>query len=279
MELSGTLTELTLRLSVFIAVFLIMALLEVGLPKRELTAPKARRWFTNLSIIGIDGLVVRIMAWLPQLLGVAIIPIAAVATAVWAEGRGIGLFNVLALPGWLEIALAVVILDFAIWLQHVISHKVPVFWRLHQVHHADVDIDLTTGLRFHPVEIALSMVYKMVWVIVLGPSAVAVVLFEVILNAGAMFNHANVALPSGLDRVLRRAIVTPDMHRVHHSIVGREHNSNYGFNLSIWDRLFGTYIDQPKEGHHGMTIGLSAYQSEAPTTLSWSLLIPFRAKK
>jgi sterol desaturase/sphingolipid hydroxylase (fatty acid hydroxylase superfamily) len=275
MQVFATIPEPVLRLSVFAAVFIVMALLEVGLPKRPLKAAKSRRWFTNLSIIGVDSLVVRLMAALPQLLGVAIIPIAAVATAIWAEGRGIGLFHWLSLPIWIEIVAAIIILDFAIWLQHVISHKVPMFWRLHQVHHADVDIDVTTGIRFHPVEIALSMLYKMVWVLILGPAAVAVVLFEVILNATAMFNHANVALPAWLDRILRLAVVTPDMHRVHHSILRREHDSNYGFSLSIWDRLFGTYLDQPEAGHQGMTIGLAAHQNAAPTTLRWSLLAPF----
>ena len=149
-------------------------------------------------------------------------------------------------------------------------------WQMHQVHHADVDIDVTTAIRFHPIEIALSMLYKMVWVVVLGPAPVAVVLFEVILNAGALFNHANVALPKWLDRSLRTLIVTPDMHRVHHSVIRAEHNTNFGFNLSIWDRLFGTYTDQPIKGHDGMTIGLSAYQTAEPTTLKWSQLVPFR---
>ena len=275
MQVFGTISEPVLRLSVFAAVFIIMAALELAIPKRDLSAPKTRRWFTNLAIVGIDSLIVRAMALAPQLLGAIIVPLAAVATAIWAEERGIGLFNWLDLPGWFEVIAAIVIFDFAIWLQHVASHKIPMFWRLHQVHHADVDIDLTTGIRFHPVEIALSMLYKMVWVVVLGPAPVAVLLFEVILNAGAMFSHANVALPGWLDRGLRTLVVTPDMHRVHHSIIRREHDSNYGFNLSIWDRLFGTYLDQPSKGHTGMTIGLSSYQSKEPAKLSWSLLLPF----
>ena len=275
MQVFGTISEPVLRLSVFAAVFIIMAALELAIPKRDLSAPKTRRWFTNLAIVGIDSLIVRAMALAPQLLGAVIVPLAAVATAIWAEGRGIGLFNWLDLPGWFEVIAAIVIFDFAIWLQHVASHKLPMFWRLHQVHHADVDIDLTTGIRFHPVEIALSMLYKMVWVVVLGPAPVAVLLFEVILNAGAMFSHANIALPGWLDRGLRTLVVTPDMHRVHHSIIRREHDSNYGFNLSIWDRLFGTYLDQPSKGHNGMTIGLSSYQSGEPVKLTWSLLLPF----
>jgi sterol desaturase/sphingolipid hydroxylase (fatty acid hydroxylase superfamily) len=171
--------------------------------------------------------------------------------------------------------LALLILDLAIWFQHYVSHKVPVFWRLHQVHHADVDIDVSTAIRFHPVEIALSMLWKIALVFAFGPSAVAVVVFEVILNGCAMFNHANIALPAWLDRVLRIFIVTPDMHRVHHSVIRREHDSNFGFNLSIWDRLFGTYTPQPEKGHEAMTIGLSNYQSTNPTKLLWSLLLPF----
>ncbi len=276
MQVFATISEPVLRLSAFAGVFVVMALLELAIPKRKLSAPKGRRWFTNLAIVGVDSLIVRGMALAPQLLGSVIVPLAAVATAIWAENRGIGLFNWLALPAWIEIVAAIVLFDFAIWMQHVASHKVSLFWRLHQVHHADIDIDLTTGIRFHPVEIALSMLYKMVWVVVLGPAPVAVVLFEVILNAGAMFSHANVALPGWLDRSLRTLVVTPDMHRIHHSIIRREHDSNYGFNLSIWDRAFGTYVDQPSLGHTGMTIGLSKYQTEEPSKLKWSLLLPFK---
>lgn len=279
MQLLGTISEPALRLAVFAAAFVVMALLELGLPKRKLTQPKGRRWATNLAIVGLDSLLVRAMDLLPRLFGGVVMPLAAVAVAIWAEGRGIGLFNWLAWPLWLEIILALVILDFAIWLQHLLAHKVGLLWRLHQVHHADPDIDVTTAIRFHPLEIAFSMLYKMVWVVVLGPAPVAVVLFEVILNAGAMFNHANVALPPALDRVLRLAVVTPDMHRVHHSVIRREHDSNYGFNLSIWDRLFGTYVAQPEKGHDGMTIGLARYPGAAPTTIGWSLMAPFTRDK
>jgi sterol desaturase/sphingolipid hydroxylase (fatty acid hydroxylase superfamily) len=279
MQLFGTVSEPVLRLSVFAGVFLAMALLELALPKRDLTAPKTKRWLTNLAIVGLDSLLVRAMDLAPRLLGSVLIPLAAVATAIWAEGRGIGLFNWLALPAWFEVLAAIIIFDFAIWLQHVASHRIPAIWNFHQVHHADVDIDVTTAIRFHPVEIGLSMLYKMAWVVVLGPAPIAILLFEVILNAGALFSHANVALPAGLDRALRRVIVTPDMHRVHHSVVRREHSSNFGFNLSVWDRLFGTYIDQPAAGHRSMTIGLPEYQNAAPTTLAWSLAVPFRKPK
>jgi sterol desaturase/sphingolipid hydroxylase (fatty acid hydroxylase superfamily) len=207
------------------------------------------------------------------------VPVAAVAAAFFAKERGLGLLNQVDWPYWLKVVIALLVLDLAIWFQHLVSHKVPIFWRLHQVHHADRDFDVTTAVRFHPVEIALSMLWKIVVVIPLGASPFAVFLFEVILNACAMFNHANIALPAWLDRPLRLFIVTPDMHRVHHSVLLSEHDRNYGFNLSLWDRLFGTYLAQPKAGHQGMTIGLTPYQSEAPTRFGWSLLLPFGHQK
>lgn len=264
--------ETTLRLTVFLSVFLAMAGLEWLLPKRELRHRKVRRWLTNMSITVISSAVVRVLAQLT-------IPIAAVAAALYCSRQGIGLFNWTAWPTAIEVVLSILILDFALWLQHLISHKVPILWRLHQMHHSDVDIDVTTAIRFHPIEIALSMVWKILWVAALGASAVAVIAFEVILNGCAMFNHANLALPGWLDRALRLIIVTPDMHRVHHSIDRREHDSNYGFNLSIWDRLFRTYEAQPRLGHQGMTIGLAPYQSERPTQLGWSLLLPFHKSR
>lgn len=267
MEIFGGLSEPVLRLSVFAGVFAIMALLEFIIPRRKLVASKGRRWFTNGVIIGLDSLLVRLMS-------LFVVPLVAVAAAIYAETQGIGLFNWIGLPVWLEIVAAVIILDFAIWLQHVLSHKIPILWRVHQMHHSDRDIDVTTGLRFHPIEIGLSMLYKIAWVFLLGPAAVAVVLFEVILNGSAMFNHANVKLPLWLDRIIRLVLVTPDMHRVHHSIIRREHDTNYGFAMSIWDRMFGTYTDQPSEGHDGMTIGLAAYQHDGPTQIGWSLNLP-----
>lgn len=262
-------SEPVLRFGVFAGVLAAMAALELAIPKRDLGAPKLRRWMTNLSIVALGFAAVR-------LLGLIAAPLVAVGAAMLAESRGWGLFNALVWPPWIEIALSLVVLDFAIWLQHLVSHKVPLLWRFHRMHHADLDIDVTTALRFHPVEIALSMLWKVACVLVLGPSALAVVLFEVILNACAMFNHANLDLPPALDRALRLILVTPDMHRVHHSIHRREHDSNYGFNLAIWDRLFGTYIPQPEGGHRGMTIGLSAYRTDGPTRLGWSLRLPFR---
>lgn len=260
--------EPVLRLSVFVGVFAAMALWEWFNPKRHLLASKPARWTTNWAIAVIDTLVVRLL-----------FPLAAVGAALDAQANGWGLFAWLDAPFWLAFLVTLVVFDFAIWAQHLITHKVPLLWRLHQVHHADRDIDVTTAIRFHPIEIALSMLLKIGLVYALGAPATAVVAFEVILNGCAMFNHANIRLPRQVDAVLRLFIVTPDMHRVHHSIDRREHDANYGFNLSIWDRLFGTYIAEPSGGHHGMTIGLAPYQTDQPNRLGWSLLLPFRALK
>ena len=257
-----------IRLAVFIGVFLAMALIELLWPKRKLVISKRKRWLTNIGISITGTLLLRLMAALA-------VPVAAIAAAFYAEAHQIGLLNQVAWPGWVKLVIALIVLDLAIWAQHWVSHKVPLFWRLHQVHHADRDIDVTTAIRFHPVEIGLSMLWKIVVVAALGASAFAVFLFEVILNGCAMFNHANIALPQWLDRILRLFIVTPDMHRVHHSVLRREHDSNYGFNLSIWDRLFRTYTAQPEAGHQGMTVGLNPYQSEAPARFGWSLWLPF----
>jgi sterol desaturase/sphingolipid hydroxylase (fatty acid hydroxylase superfamily) len=257
-----------IRLAVFLGVFAVMTLIELAWPKRTLSVSKGKRWFTNLGIAVTATALLRFMAMIA-------VPVAAIAAAFYAQAHGIGLLNHVAWPQWLKIVVALLALDLAIWAQHLVSHKVPLFWRLHQVHHADRDIDVTTAVRFHPVEIALSMLWKIVVVVPLGASPLAVFLFEVILNACAMFNHANIALPASFDRVLRLFVVTPDMHRVHHSVIRREHDSNYGFNLSLWDRLFRTYTAQPEAGHQGMTIGLSPYQSEAPTKFGWSLWLPF----
>ena len=266
--------EPVLRFGTFSLVLLAMALLETIWPRRQLLYPKLRRWTTNLSIVAFGVLVGRALAWGSTVLAA---PLVAVAAAEVAASNGWGLLNAWSDgPVWAKFVLAVIALDFAIYLQHVVSHLVPVLWRFHRMHHADVDFDVTTALRFHPVEIGLSALYKAAWVLALGPSAAAVVVFEVLLNACAMFNHANVALPQPLDRVLRLLVVTPDMHRVHHSVRPEEHNSNYGFNLSIWDRLCGTYRSQPRDGHLAMTIGLASYQSPAPTRIGWSLWLPFR---
>ena len=258
-----------IRLAVFVFVFAIMALIELAAPKRKLVAPKGRRWLTNLGISVTGTLLLRLMAMLA-------VPLAAIAAAAYAEAHGIGLLHQVEWPQWVKLAIALLALDLAIWAQHLASHKIPLLWRLHRVHHADRDIDVTTAVRFHPVEIGLSMLWKIVVVLALGASPLAVFLFEVILNACAMFNHANIALPSWLDGRLRLLIVTPDMHRVHHSVERREHDANYGFNLSLWDRLFRTYVAEPEGGHQGMRIGLAPYQTDAPTRFGWCLALPFR---
>ena len=262
------LDENGLRLVIFLSTFAVMTLLEWRLPKRDRAQPQARRWLTNWGIILLDNLIVRL-----------VMPILPIGVALFGTARGWGLLNWLSLPSWLSIFIAFVVLDFAIWLQHLLSHIIPIIWRLHQVHHADRDIDVSTALRFHPLEILLSLLWKFLWVLVLGAPAIAVFAFEAILNAAALFNHANIRLPLWLDHFLRLLIVTPDMHRVHHSVAREETNSNYGFNLSIWDRMFGTYIAQPAAGHERMTIGLTPYQDEKPMQFVWSLMLPFRKKR
>ncbi|ODS00057.1 fatty acid hydroxylase [Methyloceanibacter methanicus] len=260
------------RLGVFAGLFILFALIERLLPRRRLIASKGRRWLTNLGIGATASVLLRLMAALA-------VPLTAFAAAFYAQHNGLGLLNAVDWPAWIKVVIALAVLDLAIWAQHLASHKIPVLWRLHQVHHADRDIDVTTAIRFHPVEIGLSMLWKMAVVIPLGASPLAVFLFEVILNGCAMFNHANIDLPRPLDRLLRLAIVTPDMHRVHHSVYRTEHDSNYGFNLSIWDRLFRTYTAQPKDGHLGMRIGLTSYQTTAPTRFGWSLWLPFQMRQ
>jgi len=241
-----------------------MMALEALAPRRARTSTRVQRWSTNIVLVVVNTFAARLLG-----------PLVAGAVALFAAERGIGLFNIVDLPIVLAVLGGVILLDMAIYWQHVAFHKIPVFWRFHKVHHADRDIDVTTGVRFHPVEIVLSMIYKAVCVLALGPSLLAVILFEVILNASAMFNHANLKLLLWLDRIIRPVFVTPDMHRVHHSVIERETNSNYGFCLAIWDRLFGSYIDQPELGHDGMTIGLMEYQTPKPNQLLWSLSVPF----
>ncbi len=261
--------EALIRLSVFAGLFALFALIEALVPRRTRTQPRSSRWLTNWALTITNALTLKAMA--------VLLPVMAVGAAFDAGEHGWGLFNNLALNPVFEIIFAILIFDFAIWAQHLITHKIPLLWRLHRVHHADRDIDVTTAIRFHPVEIGLSMLLKIGLVYLLGPSAVAIILFEIILNGTAMFNHANIRLPLGLDRVLRLVLVTPDMHRVHHSTLRHEHDSNYGFALSIWDRMMGTYIAQPKAGHDDMTIGLQ-WQDDRPSRLGWSLALPFRRK-
>lgn len=261
--------ESLIRLTVFVGLFVLFAIAERLAPRRRIHPRRPRRWLTNLSISVLNTVTLRALA-----VG---LPLLAVGAALDASAQGWGLFNHLGWPGWVEALLAVLIFDFAIWGQHLITHKIPLLWRLHRVHHADTDIDVTTAIRFHPVEIALSMLLKIGLVYLLGPSALAVVLFEILLNGTALFNHSNLRLPLALDAVLRKVLVTPDMHRVHHSVLREEHDSNYGFALSIWDRMMGTYVAQPAKGHDEMTIGL-AWQDDRPARLGWSLLLPFRRR-
>lgn len=259
--------EAVIRLVAFLGLFAVFVAAETLWPRRARTFSRARRWPTNIGIVVIDQLVTRAMAF-----G---LPLLAVGAALDASANGWGLLNATGWPLWLEVVGAILILDFAIWFQHLVFHKVPVLWRLHRVHHADRDFDVTTALRFHPIEIALSMLIKIGVVYLIGAPALGVILFEIILNGTAMFNHANLRLPARVDRVVRLVLVTPDMHRVHHSTIRAEHDSNYGFALSIWDRLFRTYTAQPKGGHDGMMIGLARWQDERPTRLGWALKFPF----
>ncbi len=253
------------RPAVFVGLLVSFALLEYFLPRRKLRPVKGKRWFTNIAIIIIDSVVIKVL-----------FKTAAIGVAYWAIANGYGLFNMIDVPYWVAFGISFVVLDFAIWISHVASHKVPMFWRIHRMHHSDIDIDASTAIRFHPIEIALSMVWKFLIVILLGAPVMAVLVFEMVLNGGALFNHSNTKLPLWFDKILRVLIVTPDMHRVHHSVIRSEHDSNYGFNLSIWDRIFSTYTDQPKMGHEGMTIGLEQWQDEKPSRLDWTLLVPFK---
>jgi len=260
--------EAAIRLGFFVGIFALVALWEAAAPRRMPTVSKALRWSGNLGLVVLDTLLMRLM-----------FPLAAVGVAAFAEANGWGLLNHFQVPLVVAVPVAVVVMDFVIWLQHVMVHAVPVLWRLHRVHHADLDFDLTTGARFHPIEIALSMLIKFAAIAVLGPPVLAVVIFEVLLNATAMFNHGNIRLPEALDRALRWIVVTPDMHRVHHSVEDDETDSNFGFNLPWWDRLFGTYRAQPRAGHEAMTIGLRGHtDAREVTRLGGMLLMPFKGE-
>ncbi len=257
--------EPAVRLGFFLGIFALVALWELARPRRRLTQPRWLRWYANLGVAALNTALVGLL-----------VPLAPVALAVIAGSRGWGILNLVELPFWLEIVLAVVVLDLAIYLQHVLFHAVPALWRLHRMHHADLDFDVTTGTRFHPVEILVSVAIKMAAVVLIGPPAAAVLIFEVLLNGTSMFNHGNMRLPARLDRVLRWVVVTPDMHRVHHSDVPAETDSNFGFNLPWWDRLFGTYRAQPGLGHEGMTVGLDAFRDRRELHLHRMLVQPLR---
>jgi len=254
-----------IRLGFFLGVFALMAAWEFVAPRRRPGLSRWLRWPNNLGITAVNTALVRL-----------IFPTAAVAVALLGQQRGWGLLNNVDFAPWVKVAIAVIALDFVIYLQHVLFHAVPALWRLHRMHHADLDFDVTTGARFHPVEILLSMVIKFATVAALGAPAVAVLIFEVLLNATSMFNHGNVRLPASVDRVLRWVVVTPDMHRVHHSVVPRETNSNFGFSAPWWDRLFGTYRAQPEAGHEAMTIGIAQFRTSREQWLDRMLTQPLR---
>lgn len=261
--------DLIIRLAIFLALFMLFALLEHYVPRRSQKHSRFSRWSTNWGITIINSLTLRVLS-----IG---LPLLAVGAAVDASNAGYGLFNLLEWSFLLEAILCIFIMDFAIWAQHVFTHKIPFLWRMHRVHHADVEMDVTTAIRFHPAEIAFSMILKIGIVYLIGPSVLTVILFEIMLSGMALFNHANIKISTVFDSVLRKILVTPDMHRIHHSRNRLEHDSNYGFSLSVWDRIFGTYRENPKMGHGKMTIGLE-WQNDSPTKLGWSLWLPFQRK-
>ena len=261
-------SEAYIRLGFFFGVFGAVAVGELLVPRRKLTTSKAARWVSNCGLVFIDSVVVRL-----------IFSAGATGFAFMAQQRGWGLLHLLEAPYWLKVAAGVIALDFVIYMQHVIFHFIPFLWRFHMMHHADLDFDVTTGTRFHPIEIVISMCIKIGAIFFLGAPLLAVLIFEVVLNATAMFNHGNIRIPKAIDRVLRLFVVTPDMHRVHHSVIIKEFNSNFGFNLPIWDRLLGTYRAQPMKGHDDMTIGLAWFRDSERLGLGSLLLMPFRGRK
>lgn len=256
------------RFSLFVGIFVFMSLVEAAVPRRERRFARKQRWLTNFGILLSD--------YLATLVVFVVVPVTATVAALWAEAHQFGLFYWLGVPIWAQWILGIAFLDLVIWAQHLVTHKVPLLWRFHRVHHTDEDLDASSAIRFHPVEIVLSIFIKSAAVVLLGAPAIVVVVFEALVNGSALFNHANVRLPQPLDRFIRLVFVTPDMHRVHHSVHNQETNSNYGFALSIWDRMFRTYVPEPRDGHDAMVVGLREWQDEAPTQLGWSLLLPFR---
>ena len=251
-------------LAVIAAAFALFALAELAMPFRSHPLPRKARWTTNLTLYAVDTLAVRL-----------ILPLAMVGAALFAQERGWGLFNVFNIPGWAEFIAVILLLDLALYIQHRATHRIPLLWRLHKIHHADPGFDVTTAARFHPVEIVLSMAYKMAVVTVLGAAPLAVFVFEVGFAIFTLFTHTNIRLPPQLERAWRTLFVTPDLHRIHHSTKMRETNSNYGTFLSGWDRLLGTYVGEGRDGQHTMGIGLASYQDERPGSLRWSLMLPF----
>ena len=257
--------EAPIRLGIFAGVFVIMALLELIIPRKARMKTRWHRWASNFSMLAIATLIMRL-----------VFPVLTLSAAFLAQRHNVGLFNLIDLPVWVEIILAVIIFDFAIWAQHLAMHYVPVLWAFHKVHHADEDLDTSSGIRFHPGEYIFSLVFKFAVIAALGPAALAVFIFEVTLNASAMFNHASIRLPLTWDRTLRKLIVTPDFHRVHHSVYRSETNSNYGFCLSVWDQMFRTYVPQPRDGHEDMKLGLDKKPGGDSAGLLWSLSLPVK---
>jgi len=257
--------EASIRLMAFLGIFAVVAAWESISPRRKPITSKISRWFSNISITLIGTVIVR-----------TLFPVLAVTLA--ANGTSSGVLNQVTFPYALKVLFGVLALDLIIYGQHVLFHSIPLLWRLHMMHHADLDIDVTTGLRFHPIEVMLSMGIKIGAVVVIGPPVTAIILFEILLNGTSMFNHGNIRMPPGVDRILRLIVVTPDMHRVHHSVVIKETNSNFGFNFPWWDRIFKTYRDQPAAGHEKMTIGLSQFRDAKKLTLPWLLALPFVGK-
>lgn len=266
---AAAISEPVVRLAAFLLVFVSLAAFELWSPRLERPemagALKSRRWLTNLSMVLISSAVLRV-----------VFPAAAVGAAAWAEAGQWGVLRWAGIDDLFAGIVSFVVLDFAVWLEHVASHKIPLLWRIHRMHHADTGFDVTTGLRFHPLEILLSMVWKAAIIIALGAPVLAVLIFEIVLNGTSMFNHSNVRLNARVDRLLRRVVVTPDMHRVHHSAEREETDSNYGFNFPFWDRIFGTYVAQPRRGHRDIDLGLPAYRDGRSSRLVWALMLPFR---
>ena len=254
-----------IRLSFFIGFFCLFALWEYLYPRKKLSQNKLIRWLSNLGLIFTNSFLLAV-----------IMPILAFQADLIADKESWGLFNLIEIPNWMAIVVCVVLFDMAIYLQHLLFHRLPILWRLHRVHHTDQDIDVTTASRFHPIEIILSVWIKIACVMLLGAPAIAVVIFEIVLNVSAMFNHSNAKLPLAIDKILRKVIVTPDMHRVHHSIVVKETHSNFGFFLSIWDRIFNTYISQPTGGHENCLIGVPEFRQSREQYLDKMLTQPFR---
>lgn len=258
-------TEMIIRLSFFFGTLIVMSIWEWLFPKRHLTVSKLKRWLNNIAIIFVNSFVVRLF-----------FPAALVGVAYYTEQHHYGLFNLVTMNYWLAIIISVILLDFTIYLQHVMFHAVPIFWRIHRMHHVDLDIDVTTGVRFHPIEIVISLCIKFAAVILMGAPVLAVIIFEILLNSITMFNHSNISIPHSVDNLIRKVIVTPDMHRVHHSDIPYETNSNFGFNLSIWDRLCGTYQPQPSLGHEKMVIGIKEIRdAKYCINLLGMLILPF----